>query len=146
MVYKENMNRSMRTSGMSIIEIMVVIMIMGIFASLAVGAYAWLSKAKINSTKARLENLKNAIEQYKFDSKQYPNKLEDLITQPADWKHGYYNPQGYVNSELDFLDAWDEPMQYKKTTGSGKHPFELYSFGPNKEGSPQEEWMNVWKM
>ena len=143
----QNMQRSMRTSGMSIIEISIVIMIMAIFASLAVGAYAWLSRAKINSSKARLENLKNAIEQYKFDGKQYPNKLEDLISKPADWKQGYYNPEGYVKNESEFLDAWDQPIQYKKNpAGSGKRPFELYSFGPNLEGSPQEEWMHVWDL
>jgi len=145
MIYQEKMQPSLRTSGMSIIEISVVIMIMGIFAGLAVGAYAWLGRAKINGTKYKLENLKNAIELYKSEGRIYPNRLEDLITKPADWKQGYYNPEGYVKNDSEFDDSWGERMQYKLTP-TGKHKFELYSYGPNGEGSPQEEWMNVWEI
>jgi type II secretion system protein G len=149
MIYQEKTESRLRTSGMSIIEISVVLMIIGLMAAMAVGAYRWLGTANISATKSRLQNLKSSIETYKFDGKQYPSRLEDLLRKPADWKQGYYNPAGYVDNEGDLDDSWNVRIQYKKnpvSAGSNKRPYELYSWGPNGEGSPQEEWINIWEL
>lgn len=138
-----------RTSGMSLIEIMIVILIIGLFTGIGLPRlYKALSGSKVKKTRILLPGLKATIVEYHSDTGQYPGRLEDLVVRPSDPKVASRWHQ-YIESEDGLNDAWNNPFVYKRNpagAGSGKRPFELYSWGENGEGAPQEEWIDVWNI
>jgi type II secretion system protein G len=131
---------------MSLIEIMIVILIIGLFTGIGLPRlYKALSGAKIKKTKVLLPSLKATIVEYHSDNQQYPSRLQDLVVRPSDAKPGRWHQ--YIENEDGLKDGWGNDFVYKRNPagpGAGKRPFELYSWGENGEGSPQEEWINVW--
>lgn len=139
----------LRTCGMTLIEIIIVVTIIGLFAGLAgPGLFKWITSAKENKTKVRLTGLKSVITQFKEETGQYPSTLLDLVTRPTDPKVAARWRGPYVEApEKDFEDGWGNEFVYRKSpAGTGKRPFELYSWGPNGDSSPQEEWVDVWSI
>lgn len=129
-------------SGFSLIEIMIVVGIIGLIMAIAVpGFMGARKKANITATKAMLQKLEGNIEQFKDDTGQYPNTLHDLYAKPFDEKVAKRWEGPYVKKDV-FEDAFGSDIQYQVTKGQ-KQPYELYSYGPNKEGSPSDEWINA---
>ncbi len=65
--------------GMTLIEIMVVITILGLIAAaVAVNVVGQLSEAKIKQAKADLHTLENCLDLYKVDKGRYPTTEEGL--------------------------------------------------------------------
>jgi general secretion pathway protein G len=101
-----------------------------------------VKKAKRTSTEANIRAAKTAIEQYYEDTDVYPASLKDLVDRPADsrvsakWK-GPYMDKEMVN------DPFKSEYQYSVNPKGSKPPYELYSYCPNKEGAPEEEWIQA---
>ena len=116
--------------GMTLLEIMIVVAILGMLATVVVtNLMGSLDNAKINTTKTKISGVESAIKQYYLDQGDYPNSMRDLM-----------NPGGgmrpYVKNEP--LDAWNKPMIYKRTSG-GDEPFVVYSMGPDMaKGTPDD--------
>lgn len=141
--------KSHRTSGMTLIEIIVVITIIGIFAGLAgPGLFRWISGAKEKKTNVTLAGLKSVITQYHSDTTQYPATLQDLVTQPSDPKIRVWRGPYVDNPGKDLSDGWGQDLVYKRNPagpGAGKRPFELYSWGAEGEGSTKGQ-ISVWDL
>ena len=86
--------------GMTLIEILVVITILGIIAAaVAVNVVGQLDEAKVKQAKTDLHTLENCLDLYKIDKGRYPNTEEGLqavvtagkckpqLKDP--WGHGY---------------------------------------------------------
>lgn len=137
------MNRKMRTRGMTFIEITIALLIIGGFLAFVMPRlFRALTGSQVNNTKMALSNVKVQVVQYHTDTHQYPNRLRDLVTRPSDarvWKGPYIDEDG-------LYDGWGNEFVYRQLSAGGKRPFELYSWGPNGDGAPQEEWVNVWDL
>ncbi len=136
-----------RTAGFSFIEIVIAVMILGIL-TLAVGPYLtkWIGTASYAATENNLRDLKLAIQQYNLDTGKYPQTLSELYQRPAtvkNWRGPYIDPE---NSEKATSDGWKVSFVYQPSPAGGKggRPYQLYSWGANKEGSDQSEWIQVW--
>ncbi len=132
-------NQQIRTSsnGMrksrkafTIIEVMAVIVIIGILASIvAVNVVGYTEKARVTATKALLKTLHHAVIQFKFDTGRYPTEeagLQELVEQPTDvtgWNQG-----GYLETTTVPKDAWKNDFVYQLSPESGK-PFVIISYG-----------------
>jgi hypothetical protein len=75
----------------------------------------------LKSTRSRLDLIGQAINQFKDDHKKYPSSEEGLRVLALG--------DSYIRSRA-MLDAWKHPFVYHETPNE-KHPFELYSVGPN---------------
>lgn len=119
-------------SGMSFIEITIVILIMGILAAVvAPNALRWVGRGKLTSTKTGLQTISNLIQEYQMDVGSYPNTLADLQKQPQDVT-GWHGP--YIKGEKTLKDGWGQEYIYKKNERGTQPPFELYSMGdPTQE-------------
>lgn len=135
MVYTARSNQE----GFSLIEIMVVMFIAGIMMGVAVISYNTYTKmASTSATKTNLKTIKNAINIYKMQTGVYPSRLQDLKERPKDEAAGKKWPGELIEGSIA-NDGWGNPFYYKMP-GSGKRPYDLYSYGANgpEEGAPEE--------
>jgi len=124
-----NINKSCK-AGFSVIELMITIgIIMIIMSWVAPGLLKLVSKGDRAATQNTLKLVDQAILEYKMDVHALPEKLEDLDKRPADvqgW-NGSYLPEKMQGKEI--VDAWSQPLVYKKMPRGSAKPYELYSQG-----------------
>jgi general secretion pathway protein G len=125
-----------RKNGFTLIEIMAVILIIGLIASIAaVNFLGQTDKASVATTKSSLKSLHGAVIQFKMDTGRYPTEeegLNALVEQPSDVKN--WQEGGYLNSSTVPKDAWKNDFIYVPYPDNGK-PFLIESYGADgKEG------------
>ncbi len=128
----------MREKGFTLIEIMVVVVIIGLLATLVLPrVLGRQEEAFVAKAKSDIRALSSALKLYKLDNFNYPSTeqgLEALVSQPGGdppakhWKKG-----GYI--ERLPADPWGNPYQYL-SPGSNME-FDLWSFGA--DGKPGGE-------
>ncbi len=133
--------------GFSLIEIAVAVLIMGVLATMGIPAVmGYLKKAKVRTTQTNISSIQQAIDMYYSEVGKYPESLEDLVNAPSDpalarkWD-GPYVEVGKKN--IVPQDGWARDFYFERTPG-GAHPYILYSYGPNGEDAPEEEWISAW--
>jgi general secretion pathway protein G len=140
-------NTQRRRGGLTLVEVMLVLVILMIIASLAVTAYGPIQrKAYINASKTQIKAFKTPLEAYKLDMSDFPataDGLEALRGTPS----GVANPDKWSGPYLDSpvpLDPWGNPYQYEYP---GKHEDEkpdIWSFGPDGMDNTDDDignWM-----
>ena len=121
-------------AGFTMVELMAVLIILGLLATLVVTKVASkIDQARVTTTKANLKSLHTAVNQFKMDTGRFPSEemgLEELIEQPSDVEH--WEPGGYLETTEIPRDGWGEEFIYERFPESGK-PFVIRSFGADKE-------------
>ena len=131
------MKKNSSKKAFTIIELMVVITIIGILASLVAPKFMGkLETAKVKTTKSQLEMFSTALDSLNMDIGRYPTTSEGLKilwTKTKDVR-GYDGP--YLPKPVE-ADAWGNPYVYKIT--SGDHAFDIISYGKDgKEGGDEK--------
>jgi general secretion pathway protein G len=123
-----------RYAAFTIIEVMAVIVIIGILASIvAVNVVGRIDKSRVTATKANLKVLHGAVIQFKLDTGRYPTEeagLLELIEQPTDVTG--WNTGGYLQTTSLPKDAWGNEFVYQLSPDSGK-AFVIISYGADGE-------------
>lgn len=117
-----------RSAGFSLLELLVVLLIIGLLAGY-VGPqfFRKADQAKVEATRAQLDALGKALDQFRLDVGRYPTTeqgLAALMTQPEGvtrWG-GPYLKKAVPN------DPWDRPYGYK-SPGEHGNDYDLYSWG-----------------
>jgi len=132
------------SKGFSLIEIMVVLVIMGLLASIvAPNVMDALAGSKVQKVQADFANIETALKMYKLDNFIYPTTeqgLEALVSRPSsspepkNWRKGGYLP------ELP-MDPWQN--QYLYTSPADGHPYEIYSLGADGVRGGMDEAMDI---
>ena len=121
-------------AGFTLIEIMVVIAIIGILATLIVPRIMGRpDEARVTAAKHDIGTLNQALKLYRLDIGRYPTTeqgLSALVTRPSaepvpqNWKTG-----GYLDSLPN--DPWGHPYQYANPGTKGE--IDIYSYGADKK-------------
>jgi general secretion pathway protein G len=129
-------------SGFSLIEIVIAMTIIGILGAL-VGPplLRWVGKGKITATKTTLKTVNTAIQAFQADTSSYPSMIADLTARPSEEKLAKRWDGPYLDKEP--LDGWKHELIYQLNPRGTQPAYELYSWGPNGEGSPEEEWIRA---
>ena len=109
-------------SGMTLIEIMVVVAIIaGITGLIAVNVVGRQEKANIQLTKTQISNVMGALDQYKLDNHSYPSSdqgLDALVNKPSSGKVPKGYPEGGYIKKLP-RDAWGQDFSYASPGSHG---------------------------
>lgn len=149
------MTRCLRiSSGFSLLEILVVLVIMGILVSLvAPTVLNRVGDARLQKVAADLSAIETALAMYHLDNYRYPTTEQglqalvekpDLDPLPAKWKQG-----GYLQ-ELP-LDPWQRPYLYlypgEHSSVAGKDRPDIYTLGADGlvGGEGQDADMGNWR-
>jgi general secretion pathway protein G len=128
------------TTGFSLIEIMIAVTIIGIMLAVVVPNFMrYREKSRMTGTKAALVSVNAAIDQFHSDTNVYPSTLADLMTKPGEEKVARKWEGPYLTKEA--VDSFGNELVYQLNAKGTQPAYELYSWGPHGEGSPQEEWI-----
>jgi general secretion pathway protein G len=120
----------MKQRGFTLIEIMVVVVIIGLLATLVLPrVLGRQDQAMIAKSKVDVHALSSALKLYKLDNFNYPSTeqgLEALVKQPAgDPPAKYWKKGGYIDRLP--ADPWGNAYQY--LSPGEKMEFDVWSFG-----------------
>jgi general secretion pathway protein G len=121
--------------GFSLIEILVALMIVGAMIGLGITALQYLGKANKAKTETALQSVKLALGNFRTDTGSFPLSLQELIERPADNKLAAHWRGPYIEGGQVPLDGWGNEPMYTNNGPKNKPPYDLYSWGPEGEGS-----------
>lgn len=114
-------------TGFTLLELLVVMVIIGLLAGYVGPKYfAQIGKSEIKVTRAQIDAMEKALDQYRLDIGHYPSSEQGLValnaapTNEAKWDGPY------LKKDVP-LDPWGNAYQYKNP---GDHSeFDLFSYG-----------------
>lgn len=118
-------------AGFTLAELMVVIVIIGLLATLVVpNVISKLGKANIAKAKADITAISDAVKSFAIENGgRFPDGLEALVTPDA-------NGHSYLDSEVVPKDPWGNEYAFEPAP-SGSQKFRVISYG--KDGVPGGE-------
>lgn len=136
-----------KSSGFTLIEIMVVMVILGLLVALvAPNIMGRGDDARVTTAKAQMNNISNALDMYRLDNSHYPSSeqgLKALVEEPSGFPEPRnWNPDGYMSSVPE--DPWGNEYQYVSPGSEG--PYDLYSLGADGRsgGEGNNADISVW--
>jgi general secretion pathway protein G len=125
-----------RQGGFTLIEILIVVIIIGLIASLVapnlIGRY---ERSKEEIAKAQVEMLSSGVMSFKLDMNRYPTSFDELVkSTDAKWRGPYLSKQTIPQ------DPWGRAYIYKAPGDHG--PFDIYSLGDS--GKLDEKSAKNW--
>jgi general secretion pathway protein G len=146
MMNNDNRRRRTTQAGVTLIEMLVVVMIIGLFAGLV--TFNMMKKAEAarrTAAKAQINAFMTALGSYKLDTGAYPSQeqgLNALRTRPEN-VNGWAGP--YISQELP-LDPWGHPYGYKYPGEHGDEP-DIISLGADGQlgGANDDADIVSWK-
>ncbi len=124
---QEFAKRLVNQRGMTLIEIMVVIAIIGILSTaIGFGVVNYLKESKSSVAELSLSKVAQALDAYYTLESEYPNSLDDLTAGK--------NP---LLKSKDMKDPWKSDLVYRYPGNEGE--FDLCSKGPDKRENTDDD-------
>jgi general secretion pathway protein G len=131
--------------GFTFIEIMVVIILIGLLATLvAPKIFKGMGQAKVKIARSKMAVIENALSQFHLDCGRLPydaEGLEALLVAPEDVT-GKWNGPYLKKSEM--LDPWDSPYIYVETGEHNVGSFDLVSMGADSAAGGEGDNADIY--
>lgn len=129
---RERDERDRGRAGFTLIEIMLVVIILGILATVVVVNFRGQgTTARINATRTSIQNICTAINLYETETGKLPTSLRDLTVATP------HRP-GLLRED-NLRDSWGAEFQYKL---KGEFEFEVRSAGPDNQIGSEDDLTN----
>ena len=126
-------------AGFSLVELMVVVFIMGLLATLVIVNVAPVGEqSRVGKARSDIAAFESALEMYSLDMYAYPGAdvgLAALKTAPAGADAAAYRPGGYIKRMRN--DPWGNAYHYDVPGRRSGGRYDVYSAGP--DGKPGNE-------
>lgn len=120
--------------GMTLIEIMVVIAIMGLIMGIVgVSVMKQFGKAKIQTARTQIKSFEQGLDQFYLDNGSYPSTDQGLKALV----------EGEYMKKID-KDPWKRDYNYSSPGASG-NPYEITSSGPDKQEGTEDD-IKSWEL
>jgi len=135
MTITRNLRRSRTQAGVTLIEMMVVVIIIALFAVLVgPNLFKQTDKARVTAARVQIESFEAALVQYHADTGTFPTQEQGLAAL-----------RPYLRKDVP-LDPWKHPYLYKYPGDHGEEP-DITCYGA--DGQPGGEGVNAdivnWK-
>jgi len=123
-------------SGFTLIEIMLVVIIIGILASMVVPSFRGRAReARINAAKGDIASVGVALDLFELEKGRYPRSLNELLT----------SDKKYLKQPNIPVDPWGNTYAYRCPGQHDKDGYDLLSRGPDGvEGGGDD--ITSWEM
>ena len=125
-------HRRRPSSGFTLLELLVVLVIIGLLAGYVAPRYfSQVGRSEVKVAQAQINSFEKALDTYRLDVGRYPTTeqgLNALLVRPQN-EQKWNGP--YLAKAVP-LDPWGKPYNYKSPGEHGE--FDLWSFG--KDGQP----------
>jgi len=121
---KKNNDIEQTMKAFTLVEMMAVVVIIGILAAfIAPKFFSQVDVAKVTAAKTDIKKIEQAIQLYRMETGQMPEKLRDLVKEPEDLR-GWNGP--YLDKEPK--DPWDNRYEFTVPGNEGR-PYEIVCYG-----------------
>lgn len=125
------MPRKNRRGGVTLIEMLAVLVIIGLVATVAViNVMDRLERGKVDLAKGQVDTLAKGVSMFKMDHGKFPDSLQDLVTAPG-WIKKPFPEGGYFEQTTIPVDPWGNPFSYVQDSAS---KFTITCYG--RDGQP----------
>jgi general secretion pathway protein G len=142
--------RTRRTGGFTLIEILVVIAVIAILASLVTPmVFRNVGDARISATRAQIEIFGLALDGYRLDNDSYPSTTQglDALRQAPTGEPAARNWRGpYLKKDVP-RDAFGRPYVYRSPGEANPDGYDLLSLGRDGQpgGSGEDADITSWE-
>ena len=131
--------RKPREAGFTLMEMLVVLVVIGLIAAVAVPqVMKLLESAKHKAARIQLETVSNSLNAYQLDIGSYPTQQQGLevLWKPVGDMPDWSGP--YVRRDHQLIDPWGRPLIYHSP--GNKRAYDLISLGADgKEGGQGDD-------
>ncbi len=132
------MRLARKSRGFTLLELMVVLLILALIASIAAPQVTKrLRKAKIETAKIQVDALSAAVDSFNLDTGRFPSNeeaLKALVERPAGLP-AWDGP--YIKKKESLIDPWGAPYKYQLPGKAGE--YDIFSLGSDhKEGGEND--------
>lgn len=132
-------HRRRRSAGFTLMEVLLVLVILVILGSMAVGMFTGVQeRANIDAATSQVATFKRQIQLYHQQLNQYPTSLQDLIVQPSNLK----KPERW-SKLLDVsaipTDPWGNEYRYAYPGKHNPDGFDVWSVGPDSTDGSEDD-------
>lgn len=121
--------RTINTRGMTLIEIMVVIAILGVLATaVGFGVVNYLKKGKSEAAKLHLDKVSEALTAYYATEGEWPNSLDDVTS----GNNALLKPK-------NLKDPWKSEVLYRYPGSNSDREYDLCSKGADKKEGSEDD-------
>jgi len=121
-----------KSRGFTLIELMIVLVILGLLASLvAPEMFSKVGSTKRKTAAAQMKMFQTALDTFRLDVGNYPSDLTELIQSEKRGWDGPYLPQTVPQ------DPWGNAYQYKLASNGIK--FDMLSYGNDGQSGGEDE-------
>jgi len=132
-----------RSSGFTLIEIMVVVVILGILAAAIIPQFMGTTHdAKVGAAKSNIAELENSLERFHIHLDRYPTTeegLKALVEAPSSEDKNWRGP--YI--KMLRADPWGNPFQYRNPGVHHSSSFDLWSRGADGTDGGEGEGADI---
>jgi general secretion pathway protein G len=138
---RSSLRPSVRITGFTLLEILVVLAIIGLLAGLAItNVDKIFGGAQVDTTRMFVnQSMKFPLNAYRIRMGDYPSTgegLQALLVAPSG-KAGWTGP--YIEGSKVPTDHWGEPYQYAYPGTRNKGSYDLWSKGPDKQSGTEDD-------
>ena len=130
-----------KEAGFSLVELMVVVFIMGLLATLVIVNVAPVGEqSRVGKAKSDIAAFESALEMYSLDMYAYPPAeagLDALKAAPAGADAAAYRPGGYIKRMRN--DPWGNPYHYNVPGQRSGGRYDVYSAGPDGKAGNDDD-------